>query len=487
MRRLPCLILACLFPTICAAQDYVLPDDIAQQAARQPDRFRDQMIQQLFQLSPNGALSEEQAQIHHERTETQNRETQMLVWRLNDLNGDGMVSEDEITRLRMVMTTSERARVESQLTAADVDGDGNVSDSESKAAFTAEIARSRSRRSNRHITTLQSLDFDQNGITTVEDIVAALASLSNTSAGAALALENAGCNLPIPSASAEIILFGAYEGQSVSTVAVAGLDQETSFATLNIEPGDTPLYIVATVFDAAVLNITGATERVERLVGSSQKALGVAGLEKEKVTFAPRKACGFHYFHDVNDQNIIQTKARVAAHLKRTPNHVLGAYGVESVSLPSGEGLETKKSKSRGVTIIQGNRRVQLTGGGIKDLGPKSASSTERDLLRYYPGGIASVMPEDVITAGDTALAYDVLPQQAGLLQLVDAGALSVMKNGTYSIDKPIARFPAGLNGGHSVQFLLRRGVPMPKGNPGHSSVLIEETGECLNGGRCRR
>lgn len=43
-------------------------------------------------------------------------------------------------------------------------------------------------------------------------------------------------------------------------------------------------------------------------------------------------------------------------------------------------------------------------------------------------------------------------------------------------------RFPAGLNGGHSVRFMLAKGVPMPEGSPGHSEVLSEETGASLTG-----
>lgn len=46
-------------------------------------------------------------------------------------------------------------------------------------------------------------------------------------------------------------------------------------------------------------------------------------------------------------------------------------------------------------------------------------------------------------------------------------------------INKKI-RFPAGLAGAHSVKFLLLRGVPKPDGNPGHSTVISEETGEAL-------
>jgi hypothetical protein len=39
-------------------------------------------------------------------------------------------------------------------------------------------------------------------------------------------------------------------------------------------------------------------------------------------------------------------------------------------------------------------------------------------------------------------------------------------------------RFPAGLSGAHSVRFILARGVPMPDGSPGHSTVISEETGQ---------
>jgi hypothetical protein len=41
-------------------------------------------------------------------------------------------------------------------------------------------------------------------------------------------------------------------------------------------------------------------------------------------------------------------------------------------------------------------------------------------------------------------------------------------------------RFPGGLTGAHSVNFLLRRGVPKPSGHPGHSTVVSEDTGEKL-------
>jgi hypothetical protein len=86
--------------------------------------------------------------------------------------------------------------------------------------------------------------------------------------------------------------------------------------------------------------------------------------------------------------------------------------------------------------------------------------------------------PRDAVSS-QPAEAYEVLPQQAGLLQLVNSGALSVNRSGDFLIHKKI-RFPGGLHGAHSVKFLLLKGVPVPDGDPGHSDVMSEETGRSL-------
>jgi hypothetical protein len=47
-------------------------------------------------------------------------------------------------------------------------------------------------------------------------------------------------------------------------------------------------------------------------------------------------------------------------------------------------------------------------------------------------------------------------------------------------------RFPAGLHGAHLVRFRIQKGVAMPEGDPGHSCVIVEETGMALyNGATC--
>jgi hypothetical protein len=50
--------------------------------------------------------------------------------------------------------------------------------------------------------------------------------------------------------------------------------------------------------------------------------------------------------------------------------------------------------------------------------------------------------------------------------------------SGIYVVQGPM-RFPTGLYGAHSASFLLPAGVPLPTGNPGHSSVYLIEDGGC--------
>jgi len=89
------------------------------------------------------------------------------------------------------------------------------------------------------------------------------------------------------------------------------------------------------------------------------------------------------------------------------------------------------------------------------------------------------VIAADQVVASTSAEPYEVLPEQAGLIQLVQSGALTQNALGEFLINRKI-RFPAGLAGAHSVKFLLRLGVPEPEGDPGHSTVISEDTGAPL-------
>ena len=116
----------------------------------------------------------------------------------------------------------------------------------------------------------------------------------------------------------------------------------------------------------------------------------------------------------------------VSAELDR-PDIMFGTYDLERMKLPSGRGDDAPETHSA-----------------------ETSDRLDAWLERAYPGGIESVMPEDVLSNGKVE-PYDVLPRQAGLLQLVRSGQLSVLSDRSFSIDRPIPRFPAGLGGSHSA------------------------------------
>ena len=104
-------------------------------------------------------------------------------------------------------------------------------------------------------------------------------------------------------------------------------------------------------------------------------------------------------------------------------------------------------------------------------------------MLRFFPGGVVDIDPKAVV-ASVPAVSYEVLPSQAGLVQLLSTGALTQNSSGEYIVRRKI-RFPAGLAGAHSVTFLVLKGTPYPDGDPAHSCVIVEETGES-KGAACR-
>ena len=64
---------------------------------------------------------------------------------------------------------------------------------------------------------------------------------------------------------------------------------------------------------------------------------------------------------------------------------------------------------------------------------------------------------------------------QEGKIKLLAGGAVG----GTYLLLEPIGRWPTGLAGAHSVQFIVPRHIPVPVGYRGHSGVYAEATGTC--------
>ncbi|WP_137045696.1 EF-hand domain-containing protein [Pseudolabrys sp. FHR47] len=292
-----------------------------------------------------------------------------------------------------------------------------------------------------------------------------------------------GCDLPKASQAAKVVLLGSYQTESLSTVALGSQSDVTGVGNVVVEPGREPLYLVIATMRPTIWRFYGAVERIERAVLSSNGgvqsgekpriAAGATGLPADRVTFPERTGC-MRYFSNVPSTDSAKAAGFVRTMTGKAPEMVSGKYAIVAFSVPSGK-IESVGPDRPGLTIVQNGTSYILNDGKITAVKPDRQASS--DLDRYSPGGVVTIDAKAVV-ASVPAEPYEVLPQEAGLLQLVGSGALT-RSGGEYIINRKI-RIPAGLNGAHSVKFLLRKGVPEPDGDYGHSTVISEETGEAL-------
>lgn len=278
-----------------------------------------------------------------------------------------------------------------------------------------------------------------------------------------------GCSASLPAADDMVVFVSGYEGSGLSNVAVLSPDEVTEVSRLVIEEGDQPLYIMASTYESMIWVLTGDVDRVRKFVTSKNRrteygqnkdkaGVGVVGLAKEKIEFLEPN-CLNYYYKPADSLEGIRAKGQWSRIAGRKPDKMIGHYALYSTRIPSGVNVPPNSQE-------------------------RFSKRTVSNLYRYAAEGVIGIDPEKVVAPAKVNL-YDVLPQQGGLEQLLKSGHMKYLNDDTFHIVKPIARFPAGLAGGHSVKFVLGEGVPMPSGSPGHSTVYDEESGECLRGHRC--
>lgn len=475
---------------------------------------------------------------------------------VNDIDGDGQVTRAELevtmgkqarqpinTHGTSLAPTAEQVaqisrRLIDEAMKLDRDGDGVITMAEMIAAANAQLDQESPQRVGNAI----PLSFDSNGDGTVslaefEAVTARVVASVDTNSDGKLSAEEvaalsvrfqaaqkavqdaerqrleqeeiakkaARCALSMAPADAKLILIGAYQGKAISDVSIGGDDAEVSVAQIEIEKGDEPLHIVATSYEAMIWQVSGATDRVRTFVGTSMKAggnkvprVGVVGLPKERVASPAATDC-IRYFSGRRGPERDLSAADVRGLFGKSPDDVVGIYDAARISLPSG--IVADSARYANV------RAMPLSGPSV---------AMWREALSFAPGGVAQNDPREVVSSLPVAK-YAVLPQQAGLAQLLEEGALEVSgtsqvielggsriitPDGGNSVIKGVGpqavrtvpsqlrilrkmRFPAGLTGAHSVRFVLARGVPYPDGDPGHSCVRSEETGQPVGNRRC--
>ncbi len=392
----------------------------------------------------------------------------------HDLDGDFMVTRAEVKRAVRGDESYRDRQVEAQFTRLDADGDGIIT-------LTESASTERGSYQYRQLEALVALDPERNGRLTAAELQQAaqrtFASVDTDGDGKISNEEfeiiaervreiqierNAPvCDWPRVSSDANLLVYGAYEGDSVSSSVIGGPDVETNLTDVVIEAGTTPLYIILTNYGSMTWRFSGATGRVARVVAPG--ASGVVGLPARKVTIA-KDGC-LPSFYKTEGGEAKRALAIVRRSLERKPDVVFASYTAQRISLPSGAIIRAEPETA---TLPRGFDPTMWA-----------------EATRYWPGGLAIVDPKNVI-AKQRVMRYEVLPSQMGLSQLIGSGAVERLANSKFRIVRPIAHLPPSMGGAHSVVLVLADGVPMPPGDPVHSCILSEKTGKPLRpGARC--
>lgn len=269
------------------------------------------------------------------------------------------------------------------------------------------------------------------------------------------------CGLPPISAGAKFIIVSADIAVALSSAAIGSQDEITTTASVEIEPGEEPLYIVLISARPILWRFSGALDRIEHvgLAGSitgpngaqSPPLLGATGLPAERIAMVKRSQC-YRYFSEVQS--------------------IAGATTIAALKQVVGGEPDSASVANRLLRIMLPSRTIEAYSQSYESKAPYAS--------REFPGGIVDINPSTVV-ASQPVVVYEVPPSTPGLKLLVDTGALSLNKSGEYLIRRKI-RLPAGLS---RERFLLLRDVPEPSGDLHQSCVVSEETGRILGNGSC--
>ncbi|MEZ0259656.1 MAG: hypothetical protein ACAH80_01515 [Alphaproteobacteria bacterium] len=481
--------------------------DVLKEKLRYGNNFEEQFVSSLLQ--PIRSIGRDHKSIDREDIErvrkrdlAQRRSQQYVQLLRFDLDYDGKITGTELRKVFMD-EQGENANPEScndladrQMKQHDVDGDGEISLQE-MAALPAD-GRGNDGNGSRENERLLALDTNGDGKLTVEEMETlarkAFATVDGDGDGSispeessafnelrrATRFESAGgsfrdrleklkqiCGAPPAKEGDKVVFLNVYAGAALSTHSVAGQDDTTTVVRVNISKGEDSLHIVAASGKPVIWQVTGETSRVSVFVAAgpatrAEKTVkaGVTGLDAAKIVFVKLRDCIPVASQDPNSVEGIQAVAAVKAMAGRdvsSAGHAVAAQAFDVAPPVTSGKTETPKGEGYDPALWA-------------------------LVLAQNPGGIADLKGAPIVT-GAKAEAYTVLPQEAGLAQLVKEGKIVKQPEpaGDYKIVKEIPRYPSGLTGAHAVRFILGKGIKPPAGDPGHSCVMLEETEQPLN------
>ncbi len=242
-----------------------------------------------------------------------------------------------------------------------------------------------------------------------------------------------------------VIVVYCYHAGRLSSLSVAGQNEVTETAEIHIEPGDEPLYLVAVSRVPMIWKVTGCTDRISHFAADAGQGVGVAGINRERTTLTLDGLSRQNFSEDTTSRKT--TFDLLSTAIGKPVDGVFGSYMLPYVSIPS---MAVPPDDWQ-----PNSKQVQPVDFDIAQL-KSTDGATLRAFRRFSPAGIA-FLEADAVVASVVAEDYQILPAEAGLLQLMQDGSI-VRQAGSYVVQKPIPRFPAGLSGAHAVRFILPEG-----------------------------
>ncbi|MBR1254888.1 hypothetical protein JQ634_14395 [Bradyrhizobium sp. AUGA SZCCT0240] len=296
------------------------------------------------------------------------------------------------------------------------------------------------------------------------------------------------CQIPASPPGIKMVFLGAHQGKALSNAWIGTQNRVTYVTTVEIAQGSEPIYLVLASERAMIWDIVGA-ERIAGVVahaeavvgtananGDRKPLVGIMGVPRERIRFTAHPGCLVTPTDATMKDGSAQQSAALL--LGRAPDEIGGEHSAGSFRIPAARHFGDRPVRNS----------IQLPKEGFGEL-------LWREVREVYPAGLAQIDMDSVISAHPVKR-YSVLPDRAGLAELVDAGALAIIGTSRgFRINggdvKPFTvpdrfrisgklRLPAGAAG----TFILPRRTPPPEGDLNEACVLSEEDMKPISGSR---
>ncbi|WP_206434385.1 hypothetical protein [Iodobacter ciconiae] len=284
----------------------------------------------------------------------------------------------------------------------------------------------------------------------------------------AITVEKTACGFPELKLPKEFAVFaaGAYSGRKIAFQIDQSGHEGTQIDVVVNSPNK-PVVLMLGAYEPTIWNIgwSKATKIIAVLVGGYHRQ-AVAGLAKGTPlllsTYDNLGPCGYFYVTPDNLAPLNPLSKRVFARQVDMVFPATNGKVVVGEPLPAGSKLLTS-----GETIPElfYDKAAPIAGpAGLED-------AVRRGLLRKATAADAQAWADAVLKSSPQRD----IPPVAG--QGVPKPPKMSVYN-AYVVLKPFT-YPSGLYGGNSATFLIRKGVPKPDGEPGHSAVYDFNTLNC--------